>query len=239
MRLSVRSGMAESYPRDVPVSGLGTKPRLMALGVVLILGIHASFGQDFGKSLISPAARLRMGVVTTIARGCSTISSSVLQQDAETRLRGAGVTVSSIHTVQLGIDLDCAADTSGLRNARNLQQCLRLSETVYAPSERGRVNVVTTWKQCQSYSCPRGQCEPLLRSGLNTLLDVFLNDIQKRRVHRDGPVPQKAQPEPQRPFSRASLPALDINTVRLIFYLLYIMTCLCVLLHWQLHKQHC
>src|SRR5260370_33358081 len=148
--------MAGSCPSAVRVSGFGSKPCALVLGLGLclcILPVHTSFGQERGKSLIPLAAPLRVSVASNVAQDCGdTIPPSVIQQDAEAQLRDVGVTVSNIHNAQLAIDVYCAAVTPGSRStAVVVQECLGFSELVPARSNHGRAIFATKLRNFQSF----------------------------------------------------------------------------------------
>ena len=230
--------MAGSCPSAVRVSGFGTKPWVLALGLGLcILPVHTSFGQERGKPLIPLAAPLRMSVASNVAQGCGgTVLPSVIQQDAEAQLRGVGVTVSNIHNAQLAIDVDCVAVTPSARSTVVVvHQCLAFSELVSAPSNDGRAMLATTWRKCQSFTCGGAKCEPLVRSGLHTLINPFFSDFQERNSRNDLPIPQ-IRPQPQASVIPGEAPHRLVG--RVVFYLLYIMTCVTVLVYWQRREHH-
>jgi hypothetical protein len=234
--------MAGSCPSAARVSRFGSKPCVLVLGLgfcLCILPVHTFFGQDRGEPLVPLAASLRMSVASNVAQGCGgTILPSVIQQDAETQLRGLGVTVSNIHNAQLAIDVYCAAVTPGSRStAMVVQECLGLSELVPAPSKHGRAMFATTWRNCQSFRCGGAKCEPLARSGLHTFINSVLSDFQERNSRNDLPIPP-IRPQPHASVIPGEAPQRDVG--RSVFYLLYIMTCVTVLVYWQCreHQYH-
>ena len=227
--------MVGSCPNSVRVPGLGSKPRVMALGLgisLCILPLHTSFGQERGQPLIPLAAPFRIPVASNVDQRCvGTIRPSVVQQDAEAQLRGAGVTVSSIHNAQLAIEIYCAPVTPGSRKTSVvIRECLDFSEVVPAPANHGRPTSATTFRNCQSLMCRGAKCEPLVRSGLHTLMNPLLKDLQARNdpaIAQIGPQPQAgviAREAPQRIEGQSAFYVLYI------FYLLYIMTCVTVLI---------
>jgi hypothetical protein len=197
----------------VRVPGLGSKLRVMALELGLslcILPLHTSFGQERGQPLIPLATPFRISVASNVDERCvGTIRPSVIQQDAEAQLRGVGVTVLGIHNAQLAIDVYCAPVTPGSRKtAVVVRECIDFSEVVPATANHGRAMSATTFRNCQSLVCRGANCESLVGSGLHTLLNPFLKDLQDRIEGRS------------------------------VFYLLYIMTCVTVLLYWQCRGHH-
>src|SRR5260370_5894565 len=170
--------MAGSCPNSVRVPGLGGKPRVTALGLGLslcILPLHTSFGQERAQPLIPLAAPFRISVGSNVAQGCGgTIRPSVIQQDAEAQLRGAGITVSSIHNAQLAIDVYCAPVNPGSRRtAVVIREGLGLSEFVPAPSNHARTISTNTFRNCQSFTCSGAKCHPLMRSRPQPLPNPF------------------------------------------------------------------
>jgi hypothetical protein len=232
--------MVGSCPNSLRVPGLGSKPRVMALGLGLslcILPLHTSFGQERSQPLIPLSTPFRISVGSNVAQGCGgTIPPSVIQQDAEAQLRGAGITVSSIHNAQLAIDVYCAPVNPGSRRTVVvIQECLGFSELVPAPSNHGRAISTTTFRNCQSLTCRGAKCEPLVRSGLQPLMNPFLKDLQGRNSRNDGPVGQ-IQPQPQTGVIPKEAPQRIER--RSLFYLLYIMACFTVLVYWQCRGHH-
>ena len=232
--------MVGSCPNSVRVPGIGGKPRVMALGLgfaLCILPLHSSFGQEHGQPLIPIAAPFRISVAANVDQRCvGTIRPSVVQQDAETQLRGVGLTMSSIHNGQLAIDIYCAPVTPGSRKtAVVVRECLDFSELVPAPANPGRPMSATTFRNCQSLVCRGAKCESLVGSGLHTLLNPFLKDLQDRNSRNDGPIAQ-IQPRPQTGVIPRDAPRRIEG--RSVFYLLYIMTCVTVLIYWQCRGHH-
>jgi hypothetical protein len=231
--------MAGSWPSGARVSGFAATPCILVLGVALchcMLLVQTSFGQERGKTPLPLTAPLRMSVAFNVAPGCgATIPPSAIQQDAEAQLRGVGVTVSNIHNAQLATDVYCAAITPGSRNtAVVVQECLGFSELHPAPSNRGRAMFATTFRDCQSFKCRGAQCEPLARSRLHTLINTFLSDYKDRNSRDAFPAPQ-ILPQPE----VSVLPGEASGRVAgsSVFYLLYIMTCVTVLVYWQ-YREH-
>lgn len=227
--------MVGSCPNSVRVPGIGGKPRVTALGLGLalcILPLHSSFGQEHGQPLIPIAAPFRISVAANVDQRCvGTIRPSVVQQDAETQLRGVGVTMSSIHNGQLAIDIYCAPVTPGSRKtAVVVRECLDFSELVPAPANPGRPMSATTFRNCQSLVCRGTNCESLVGSGLHTLLNPFLKDLQDRNSRNNSPIAQ-IQTLPQTGVIPREAPQRIEG--RSVFYLLYIMTCVTVLIYWQ------
>jgi hypothetical protein len=171
-----------------------------------------------------------------VAQGCgATIPPSAIQHDAESQLRGVGVTVSNIHNAQLATDVYCAAITPGSRStAVVVQECLGFSELVPAPSNHGRATFATTFRDCQSFKCRGAQCEPLARSRLHTLINSFLSDFQQRNSRNAYPASQ-IQPQPQANVIPGEASGRVAGSS--VFYLLYIMTCVTVLVYWQ-YREH-
>lgn len=109
-----------------------------------------------------------------------------------------------------------------------LQECVGFSEL--APSNYGKAMFATTWRKCQSFTCRGAGCEPLVRSGLYTIIDTFFSDFQQRNFRKDLPIPQIGS-QPQAIVTPAEAPQpVDGSSA---FYLLYITTCVTVLVYWQ------
>jgi hypothetical protein len=231
--------MVVTWPNSARVSGFGSKPYVMVLGLGLCtLPVHDASGQERGKLLAPIAAQPRISVASSVAQGCgATIPPSVIQQDAEAQLRGVGITVSSIHNAQLAIDVYCAPVTPGSRKtAVVIRECLDFSEVVPAPANHARPTSATTFRNCQSLVCRGAKCEPLVRSGLHTLINPFLRDFRDRNSRNDSPIAQ-IRPQPQASvIPREAPPRIEGQSafyVLYVFYLLYIMTCVTVFVYWQ------
>ncbi len=223
----------------VRVSGFGSKPCVLVLGLglcVCILPAHPSSPQERGKRLMPLAAPLSMSIVSDVAQRCGgAIPPSVIQDAAQAQLRGAGVTVSNIHNAQLAIDVFCAAVNPGSRNTSVIvRECLGFSELAPAPSNHGRTMFATTWRECQSFTCGGARCESVVRSGLHTIIDKFLSDFQERNFGKNLPI-QQIRPQPQTNVIHAEAP--ERVDGRSAFYLLYIATCVIVLVSWQCREH--
>ena len=232
--------MAGSWPSAARVSGFAATPCILVLGLHLCLclfPVQTSFGQELGKTPIPLASPLRMSVAFNVAQGCgAAIPPSAIQKDAESQLRGVGVTVSNIHNAQLATDVYCAAITPGSRStAVVVQECLGFSELVPAPPNHGRAMFATTFRNCESFKCRGAQCEPLARSRLHTLINAFLRDFQERNARTGFPAPQIQPQPPQVSVTPGEASRRDVGSS--VFYLLYIVTCVTVLVYWQ-YREH-
>jgi hypothetical protein len=116
-----------------------------------------------------------------------------------------------------------------------VRECIDFSEVVPALANHGRPMSATTFRNCQSLVCRGAKCESLVGSGLHTLLNPFLKDLQDRNSRKDGPIAQ-IQPLPQTGVIPREAPQSIEG--RSVFYLLYIMTCVTVLLYWQCRGHH-
>lgn len=227
-------------------AALLSRPGIRLCVSVLALGhsvfhIPAALGQEPGKTSLPLTAPLRISVASSVARGCGNkIVPEALQQNAEGQLRGVGVAVSSIHNAQLVIDVDCVAVAPRARRAGvAVHQCLGFSELVSTPSNNGKAMLASTWRKCQSYPCT-GNCEPLVRSGQQTLMTAFLSDFQER-IPRNLPAlpqpsPKPAQNSPAK-HSPNAIYAAPANAGRTVFYFLYIMACFSVMCYWQCRRS--
>jgi hypothetical protein len=229
------------------VFGSCVKPYLVPVGLGLCLTsvrlilVPTSFGQEGDKPLIPGAVPVAMSVASNIGRGCGDlVPPSVLQQDVEARLRGLGVTISSVHSAQLAVDVDCVGVGPGTRmSGVAVHQCLGLSEVVSVPSNDGRAMLATTWRQCQSYTCAGAKCKPLARTGLQTLIDSCLGDFQERHLARQGGQPPHAAKRAAVATVSSAYPETSPRMVgRVLFYSLYIMVCVSVMVYWQCRKQY-
>ncbi len=199
------------------------------------LAVHASFGQE-----VHPASRpgeaLTIWAASNVAPSCGdAIPRAALQQDVETQLRVAGIAVSRVHTAALTVDVDCVPVIARARTTgQAVHQCLDLSQRVSLPSPARGVTLATTWRKCQSYTCRNGQCEAKVRSGLRSLVDAFLTDIGQSNSASELPAQPIAAKLPAigSLTVNAPVPKLTLTPVA-TFYLMYIMTCLAVLVRWE------
>lgn len=170
-------------------------------------------------ALTHAANSLRVSFAPTVTPACGPwVDSEDIRQAATGRLRAAGITVSTIHTAVLALDLTCVTVAPDAhRNTLAVDECLTFSEFVAAPSKQNRATLAPTWRQCQSYTCKRSNCEPVTASS-NQLIDQFVGEIRERAA-----IP---------PVTTASASAsVDIAYTRLVFFGAYILTCLTLLVY--------
>lgn len=197
----------------------------------LLLGLTAltlsvSFAQD-GPPAPLPAGSFRVSVVPEVTAACGTAASGAgLQQSAETRLRGVGMTVSDVHNSQLAVDVDCVP-VMGSRKGLAVHQCLGFSEVVSAAAG-DRQMLASTWHKCESYVCQSSYCPGLVNSGQAALLDAFLANMAER----------KAQVPAQPPVTAAVYESAATAVYgRVIFFGLYMIACVTTGVYWQLRKR--
>jgi hypothetical protein len=77
-----------------------------------------------------------------------------------------------------------------------IQECLGFSELVPTPASYVRATSAATFRNWQSFKCKGAKCEPLVRSGLHTLISPLLKDFQDRNSLNDHPIAQTlSQPQ--------------------------------------------
>ncbi len=253
--------MATSRPR--PGKLRRTSPCCV---LVLRLGLSmvapdASPAQDVRGSVTPVGRPLTISVASNVAQSCApSILGSVVQQDIEAQLRGAGISVSNVHNAGLATEVDCVPAMAGGRlTGISVHQCLSLSQSGPSPSQGHGVTLVTTWRKCQSYTCGKRNCAALIRSKLRSLVGAFLTDAPTINSAHDM-LGQPARPRQQ--VSETNLAARELSTAErrssqatepipytpstkpalgpyVIYYLLYILMCLAVLALWEYWKhQH-
>ena len=175
-----------------------------------------------------------MSAALQIAPACgANFPSAVLQQDMEDQLRDGSIAVSHVHIAGLATDIGCQA--AGAR-ALSVQQCLSLSQGVFDASAANGQHFATTWRNCQSYTC-RQYCVEIARSTQRTLIRQLIPIIRALIAKSQATVSHPAL-ELHRAdvaairvaYPAASKPMLKPNV---IFYSLYILTCMALLLRWQ------
>lgn len=204
--------------------------RLALLAGLAVCPIFIALAQDGPAVRLPVASPFRIAVAPNVKPGCgSAVAPGILQQNAESRLRGVGLTVSDIHNAKLGIDVDCVpVSAAGGRNTgRNLavHQCLGFSEVVSAAAGGGQPMLASTWRQCESYICETGKCEATVDAGLTGLVDTFLSVLAER----------SSQPPVRPPSSGTGGTVTPYE--RVIFFGLYTVTCLTMFLYWQIRKR--
>lgn len=175
-----------------------------------------------------PAGNLfRIAVSPSVMPGCgAAVAPAVLRQNAESRLRGVGLTVSDIHNAKLGIDVDCVPVKAAGGHNLAVHQCLGFSEVVSAAASGGQPMLANTWRQCESYICESGKCEATVNAGLNGLVDTFLSVLAER-----------SSQAPVRPPANSGTSGPVTSYERVLFFGLYTVTCLTMFLYWQIRKK--
>jgi hypothetical protein len=205
--------------------------RLALLAGLAACPLFMLSAQDRPAMPLPAGSPFRIAVAQNVTPGCGTaVAPTVLQQNAEMRLRSVGLTVSDIHNAKLGIDVDCVPVTSaGGRNpGRSLavHQCLGFSEVVSAAAGGGQPMLADTWRQCESYICESEKCQATVDAGLTGLVDTFLSVLAER----------SSEP-PVRPLSSGGATGTATPYERVIFFGLYTITCLTMFLYWQIRKR--
>jgi hypothetical protein len=174
-----------------------------------------------------PGSPLRVGVTSNASRACANaVPPGIVEQDAASRLQGAGVIVSDIHNAQVSIDLDCVPLKQTPHEVSfAVHQCLGFSELV--SSHDSKPLLANTWRKCESYICATRTCEAQVRTGLSALLDSFLSDFRERSA------------PPVQTASVVYTPTGVSLAQRVGFYAVYLMLCLTVFLYWQFRKRTC
>jgi hypothetical protein len=175
-----------------------------------------------------------VSVAWKIAPTCgANFPSAILQQDLEDQLRAASIAVSRVHTAGLLADINCQA--GGARSVP-VQQCLSLSQAVSEPSAANGLHLTTTWRNCQSYVCSRQNCGQFGRATQHALIGQFIPAFRELRAQRKAPDSPPASES--RLAEGTSIPVVyavsePVLKPSVIFYMLYILTCIAVLARWQ------
>jgi len=212
------------------VYGPGIAQRyFLALGAALLL-----LG---GSPLMAQEANL--SVASQVGQGCgAAISTPALQQDVESQLREAGIGVSRVHSAALTTDVDCVPVYGGASaGGVAVHLCLSLSQVVSMPSHSNGMAMATTWRQCQGYTCAGGQCGTYARTSQRGLVDAFLADFRARAARQGRSAESQRESGGQSPLqaSFAAPPDL-VSKLSVVFYALYIVTCLVVFVRWQMAR---
>jgi len=213
------------------------RPAFLAVGAVICLAVtHSAVAQN------STAQPLRLAVASEFGKACGgAFAPSATRQQIENRLRGAGLTVSNVHTELLSIDVDCVALGSGARTGSTaVHGCLGFSELVSTTSHTRGAALAGTWRKCQSFVCTRGNCDPPLRAGVNGLVNEFLAAFETRvravpNSPDPAPVPVPAPAPVSVPAVAYAMAQVTVVSSRglLLFYSVYILACMSVLLYWH------
>jgi len=172
----------------------------------------------------------RFSVASRVGTACGSVFSAPgVRAYIENRLRGAGITVSSVYTAQLAGEVDCVArgPRAGARGIA-VKQCLGYSEVVSATSNIIRPSFANTWRECQSFVCASARCESSMRSGTNTLMNAFFSDLARARP------PVTPQALTVKTTSQRSSGGVQVYTA---YYAIYILACMVVMLYWQLRSS--
>ena len=172
---------------------------------------------------------------TSAACGTS-FSRDVLQQDLKDRLGMASIAVSRVSRASLLTDMDCHPATT---RSMSVQQCLSLSQPVAEPSATNGLHLATTWRSCRSYFCSRQNCGPVARATQRLLLDEFIPAFRTLAAHAD-PAGQPSAPHSTEGIPIPILPGVASETVvkpGAIFYMLYILTCVAVVIRWEWYRK--
>jgi hypothetical protein len=223
---------------------------VLGLGVCVFLARSAA-GQDAGKA----PAPLRASVASNVGRGCGgSVAPAAIQEAVAARLTAGGIVVSKVHNAKLSLDVDCAAPApNSHKRTMAVQECLTLFELASAPSKEGKATLASTWRKCQSYTCNRPKCEVSERYGAQ-LMEEFLNDFRERS---SGDQVSRAQSRSQPNSGVAAVQSISaaqaaprvgpcsfqhstdtpVDTVRVVIYAAYILTCISVFVYWQFRNR--
>jgi hypothetical protein len=220
-------------------------------GLVLLAG-HALLAQ----AADGQAASLTLAVSAKAGQGCGKgFPAGRVQQDLEERLRAAGLTVSRVHSATLAMDLDCTPTPALGSGALSVHQCLGLSQVVPHASHANGMSLATTWRQCSAYQCSTAKCESALFAAQRGLVDAFTGYLREVKSSRETTAPAVQQPQNAGIAEAPSVPSraeggagmvhatlyvdvpVDPLTPRVVFFLLYIVTCFAVFARWQFGRQ--
>jgi len=214
--------------------------RLILLFGLLPLADLASLAQNLRQPVSQPAGGLSVSVTSNVGRGCgAAIPRPVLEQSVETQLRAAGIGVGRLHTAQLAADVDCVPVLAGGRKAGlTVHYCLSLAQSVWLPSGPLRTTLATTWRKCESYTCGIGKCDIMSRPETHTLVNAMIAAVQPK-VTADAAQASNPPSIPRGPgpaelvYRPLSQPARGPAVI----YIVYILTCLTVLLRWACRRH--
>ncbi len=177
------------------------------------------------------AQQAQVSVAWKIAPACgANFAIGPLQQDLEDQLRAESIGVSRVSAAGLVADINC--QSFGLRSV-SVQQCFALSQAVPDASAANGLHLATTWRNCQSYVCSKQSCGESARAARRTLTSQVIAAL-RTAPGQTATAAKETRPAEQTPIPLipAAIPASVLNPGA-IFYILYILTCIAVLIRWQ------
>jgi hypothetical protein len=211
----------------------------------LVLLVAHGYAQERPLASLAGTA-LTLAVTADIAQRCANTITAPLTQDVAAQLRQANLNVAKIHNAELTTTVDCAPMRG--HNQRAVQYCVGLSQVTSVPTAPRSHTLTTTWRQCGATNCTRRTCDAQLRDDVHHLVTAFINDLQdasKRTASNPAPRPAilapahaPTQAHTDNAGSRNPMTDLTLPITRAgVIYLLYIITCLGVLLQWE-YRRH-
>lgn len=203
---------------------------------LLVLALSAALGQESGQPVRAPGENLRLWVVSQPVRICGTaVPLSAVQPDVENHLRAAGLAVSRVRNAELTLDLNCSPPVSSGWTT-DMRACVSFSPAGAAAPQ---------WRKCESFTCKRQECEGVVRSGVNSLVDWFVLSRELEGGTSTVTVTQTVTQTvtgPSRAASRTGGPELasvgpdPSPAARMLFYGSYILVGLAVLTRWRRYQ---
>jgi hypothetical protein len=211
--------------RTVRLVRFDAKVRLLA-AFCLVMGCRVLDAQGVHLSVASKVGQ-------ACGAGFATVS---LQQALEEQLQAASIGVSRVDAARLSSEIDCKP---GAGAALSVTQCLSLSQAVSSPLAAHGLHLANTWSNCQSYTCTGVKCGKLAISVQRTLTDRFIAEShQKSELDPAPPSVPGLKPSGVLP-----LPAVYAATAKpilkpgVVFWALYILTCMAVMARWGWSQQ--
>jgi FAD/FMN-containing dehydrogenase len=158
------------------------KQALLILALVYA-GAPALWCQDSSDPLTEPRESLRglLGVsVETDHNGCrGIVDKDLTKQDIEVRLRVAGIRITPLPFVVLGMMANCLPiENSGRRVSTVIHFLLSVRQVVWLPPQPVRVALATTWESGNVLIFGAAtKCDDYFRSQLKDHTDKFINDF--------------------------------------------------------------
>jgi len=181
-------------------------------------------------------AASRLSVTSAVGKACGqSLPAAALQQDLEAQLHGAGIATSRVHNAGLSADFECVpVESNAAAGSLAVHQCLSLAQVVSVPATSSGMKLATTWRNCQQYTCRGSSCATFARTGQRSLFDEFLTAYRDLNATREAP-PSPVQTASIGPTFHVEV-SRPVYVFSLVFYLVYILTCLMLLVRWTLAR---
>ncbi|PWU04572.1 MAG: hypothetical protein C5B51_16420 [Terriglobia bacterium] len=198
---------------------------------------HGAYSQNLNPIRLVGSS-LIIQVTADIAPRCGNAITAALSQNIASQLQQANISVAKVHNAELTTAVECAPAHAHNQRHETLQYCVSLAQVIAVPTAPRQHTLTTTWRQCGMTTCTKGTCNDLVSAEVHRLVTAFITEVKS--PPRPPPTPRPADDattagdniSAKNPMARP-MPLTRAGVV----YLLYIITCLCVLLHWEYHRH--